>query len=363
MKQVSFSAIVIAGTILFASCKKNDAGQTPGLSLNEKQQSGFTKAKTFFEANAPKYQSFTIDASTGGVITTTKGTKITFPAGVFKNAAGQAVTGNVNVSVKDILSASDMLLGNRPTEANGQMLTSFGEMTVKAEQGGQPLQLRNDSAVVIVPLAPKAGANGQVMRDIPMWRGDSLVTFSIQGWNEDNTQVTLTQTGYIPRGINWNANGNFGMNNLDGTSSFKLDSLGQWRNCDALYSDPRPKTTLLGYFTNQYNPLTSTSYMGSEPSMLFFKVKQQNTLVKLYNKITTNVAGKEGLMSYQNSFPIGMEGTFLAITFIDNKVYAEMKDVTIGAPASGKTYYPVSFSLNEITEAQLLTLIQQLNTK
>jgi hypothetical protein len=40
-----------------------------------------------------------------------------------------------------------------------------------------------------------------------------------------------------------------------------------------------------------------------------------------------------------------------------------MQDVTVGAPASGKTYYGVTFSLTEVTEAQLLTLIQQLNTK
>ena len=86
-------------------------------------------------------------------------------------------------------------------------------------------------------------------------------------------------------------------------------------------------------------------------------------MVKLYNKIISAPVGKEGLLSYQNSFPIGIEGTFLAITTKDGKFYAEMKDVTIGAPASGKTYFPVSFNLAEVTEAGLLSLIQQLNTK
>jgi hypothetical protein len=360
MKQLSFSAIVIASIVSLASCKKSQQGD-PIRSGDVKL--GFEQAKKFFEANAPKYESFTVDASAGGTITTSKGTKINFPANAFKNAAGQTVSGNVTVDVKDILSASDMLLGNRPTEASGQMLISFGEMTVKASQNGQALQLRNDSARVQVPLAPKPAAAGQFLREIPMWSGDSAVTYTINGNDHENTAVSLTQTGYIPSGINWNQNGNFANNNLNGTSTFKLDSLGQWRNCDALMGDPRPKTTVLGYFTNQWNPETSTSYMGSEPSMLFFKVKQQNTLVKLYNKIITSVPGKEGLLSYQNSFPVGIEGTFLAITFKGGKVYAEMKDVTVGAPASGKTYYPVSFVLNEVTEAQLLILIQQLNTK
>lgn len=358
MKQsfLKIGSIALISLSILSACRKDKTNS------NINPAADLEKIKTFFEANAPKYESFSMDASTGGTITTTKGTKINFPAGIFKNAAGQIVTGNVTVQVKDILQASDMLLGNRPTEANGQMLISFGEMTVKASQNGQALQVRNDSARVQVPLAPKPNAGGQ-LRDIPMWAGDSAVTFTTQGYDHENTQVTLTHTGYVPRGINWNANGNFATNNLNGTSSFALDSLGTWRNCDALMGDPRPKTTVLGYFTNQWNASTSTSYMGAEPSMLFFKVKQQNTMVKLYNKIINAPAGKEGLLSYQNSFPIGIEGTFLAITVKDGKFYADMKDVTVGAPASGKTYFPVSFVQTEVTETALLSLIQQLNSK
>ncbi len=360
MKQFFFSAIVMASLLTLASCKKSKDGDPD---RNGDLKRGYEQAKKFFETHAPKYEAFIIDASAGGTITTSKGTKLNFPANAFKNAAGQTVSGNVRVDVKDILSPSDMLLANRPTEAGGQMLLSYGEITVSASQNGQPLQLRKDSAEVQVPLAPRPAAGGQVLREIPMWRGDTAVTFTTNGHDHENGVVTLSQTFYVPRGINWIQNGNFATNNMNGTSRFKLDSLDQWRNCDVLMSDPRPKTTVLGYFTNQWNPETNVSYMGSEPSMLFFKVKQQNTLVKLYNKIITTVPGKEGLLSYQNSFPIGIEGTFLAVTFKGGKVYAEMKDVTVGSPATGKTYYPVSFVLNEVTEAQLLSLIQQLNTK
>lgn len=359
MKKLSISASLIFAVLAFASCKKNDSDIGDA---NNELRRGFEKAKRFFEANAPKYEGFTVNASTGGVITTSKGTRITFPANAFKDENGQIVTGNVSVEVKDILSASDMVLGNRPTTADGAMLLSFGELTVKATQNGKALQLRNDSSVVRVPLAPNHAA-GQQLREIPMWRGDSVAYFTQTGHDHENMTATYTQPTYVARGINWIQNGQFAMNNMNGTSSFRLDSLAVWRNCDALMMDPRPKTTVLGYFTNHWNPETNASYLGFEPSMLFFKVKQENTVVKLYNKIITNVPGKEGLLSYQNSFPIGMEGTFLAITFKGDKIYAEMKDVTIGAPAAGKTYFPVSFVLSEVTEAQLLSLIQQLNTK
>lgn len=355
MKQSIFSTVAIAAAISFTACKKDN--NTP-----VQQDVTEQKVKSFFDANAPKYEAFTIDASAGGNLLTSKGTKISFPANAFKKANGQIVTGAVTVQVKDMFNVSDMLLGNRPTDASGNMLISYGEMTVKANQGADVLQL-NAPAQVVVPAAPAKPANGQVIREIPMWRGDSAVTYTINGNDHENLPVTLTQTGYVPRGINWIQNGNVATNNNNGTSSFNLDSLGVWRNCDALMGDPRPKTTVLGYFSNHWNAATSTNYMGAEPSMLYFKVKQQNTLVKLYNKIINAPAGKEGLLSYQNSMPIGIEGTFLAITFKDNKIYAEMQDVTVGAPASGKTYFPVTFTLSEVTESQLLSLVQQLNSK
>jgi hypothetical protein len=363
MKKLVFPTAIAAAIISlsFGACSKSEDSNFSNEVLEEQ---GFMKAKSFFETNAPAYQSFTVDASAGAVITTTKGTRITFPANVFKNASGQTVSGNVTVEVKDIMNASDMILGNRPTEASGNMLISFGEMTVKASQNGQPLQLRNDSTItrVQVPLAPNP-AVGQGARDFPIWDGDSLATFSVNGHDHENMPSTLTQSGYVARGINWTPTSNIGISNGNGTSTFRLDSLGQWRNCDALYADPRPKTTVLGYFTNQYNGSGSSTFMGAEPSMLFFKVKQQNTLIKLYNKIINAPAGKEGLLSYQNSFPIGLEGTLLAFTFKGDKVYAEMKDVVIGAPAAGKTYYPVAFNLTETTEAGLMNLIQQIKTK
>lgn len=353
LQSAAFALILSAA---FVACKKEERKAYVIPHVFEQ------KTKAFFDTHAPQYENFTVDASTGGLITTGKGTKINFPPNAFKKANGQLVSGNVNVGVKDIFKVSDMLLGNRPTNSGGNMLISFGELTVKAIQGADELQL-NAPAQVQVPAAPKPAANGQFLREIPMWSGDSAVTYTLNGTDEENNAITLTQTGYVPRGIDWSTTGAAAINNMNGTSSFNLDSLGVWRNCDALMNDPRPKTTVLGYFSNIWNPATSTSYMGGEPSMLFFKVKQENTLVKLYNKITTTVSGKNGLLSYQNSFPIGMEGTFLAITFSNNKIYAEMKDVTIGAPASGKTYYPVTFVLTEVTESQLLSMIQQLNTK
>jgi hypothetical protein len=175
--------------------------------------------------------------------------------------------------------------------------------------------------------------------------------------------TTVSQTVSVRKGVDWQQLP--GNNALlgGGGYNFKLDSLFQWRNCDVLYNPGGTKTTVLGYFGNKYNPSTTQNYMGQEPSMLFFKVRNQNTVVKLYNTIFQPSAGKEGFLSYQNTFTVGEQGTFLAISAKDNKFYAEMRDVTIPAPAAGKNYVPYTFNLQEVSQSQLLSLIQQMNTK
>ena len=61
--------------------------------------------------------------------------------------------------------------------------------------------------------------------------------------------------------------------------------------------------------------------------------------------------------------PIGTSGTFLAMSAKDGKFYAEMRDVTFGAPPAGKDFISYNFSLTEVSETQLLNLINQINTK
>jgi hypothetical protein len=358
MKQSFFSALALIA--LLSACSKSDSGsQTVDL-----DEVGFEKAKTFFEENAPKYESFTVNANAASIITTTKGTKISIPAGSFRSLSGQPITGNVTVSVKDLYKSSDMLLSNRPTNSNGQMLLSFGEMAVNATQDGKALQLRDDSnnVRVQVPNVPNP-RQGQQAPDILMWDADTSVTTVTSGHNHENIPVNSTVPTNVSRGANWTATGQSATNNFNGTASFKLDKLRKWTNCDAIHQPGNTPITVLGYFTNHFNPLTKETLGDYQPSMLYFKPKNQNILVKLYNRIFNAPAGKEGMLSYQNSFYVGLEGTFLAITFKGDKIYAQMKETTIGAAAPGNNYYAESFVLAEVSEAQLIALIDLLDTK
>lgn len=347
--------LMAAGT---TSCKKGADAVLPATKDGK-------KLTEFFEKHQRGFETFTVDAAAGGVITTSKGSKLTIPAGAFKKLNGTQVTsGNVKVKVLDIFKPSDMLLNNKPTiTTSGAMLESFGEIRVDATINDTVLALNEKPIMVVMPVG--GGGAGQ-MRDIPMWDGiepDQIQEFVMNGHNHLNQPTTITQQIFVATTLQWQQIAGFGITTPT-QSTFPIDALGQWRNCDALYNDPRPKTTVLGYLGNGFNAESNenvNSYM--KPSMLFFKTKTTNTLIRFTVSILNPAPGKDGFLSYQNSIPVGQEGTFLAITSKDDKFYAELKDVTIGTPASGTNFFGVDFNMTEVTESGLLSLINQLDTK
>lgn len=357
--------IAIAGMFILAcSCKKNDNNQQTDQSSHLKDAEKITQ---FFEDHARKQESFTIDVATGGTVTTTKGTKVKFPANIFKTSAGAAVTGSVTVKVLDVFEAGDMILNHKPTITTaGEQLISFGEIRVDAEQDGNALVLNANSDNRVQVVFPIGGGDraGQNIKEIPLWDGiePELSTYDVSGHNHENQSTTVSQSHYIYPGISWESLPGFGAATMEETSFF-LDSLGSWRNCDILVNDPRTKTTVLCYLGDFFNNETSTNYSGIEPTSVYFKLKNENTLIKLYNVILNPIAGKQGFLSYQNTMPIGAEGSFLAISTLDGKFYAQVKDVTIGTPQAGKNYFGIDFNLTEVTETELLALINNLKDK
>lgn len=357
-KLQQLTAVLATAALLGTACKKGEQ------SNEQYADTGRDKMTAFFKQHAPQTEFFTINASTGGLITSSKGTKYYFSPNSLVDGNGNPVTGTVKVSVRELAAASEMILGDKPAATSGGiMLRSFGEFNIGAEQGNQPLRLRADSAVRVQAPVRQPAAGGQLPIDVPMWDGDTSYTSTLSGYNHENQNITITQTVYGNKGVSWNQLTGNNATLGGGGYNFRIDSLFQWRNCDALYNPAGVKTTVLGFFGDKFNNTTGNNYMGQDPSMLFFKVRNQNTIVKLYNVIFQPAAGKEGLLSYQQSFTVGEQGTFLAISAKDGKFYAEMRDVTIAAPAPGKNYVPYNFNLTEVSQSQLLTLIQQMDTK
>jgi len=276
MKATLLSAAILATAITsITACKK------------DKSAPNYAKADDFMASHAIKEQSFTGNAATGFTITGEKGTKVTFAPNAFVDANGGTVTGNVTVTLKEVLSKKEVLFSGVMTESNGQLLESGGEILVKAKKDGADLRLnpalQNDGAKVEIPKVMNNKDLGLFVQDKRQQPGGANGT-----GQQQQSPYTWNPAPYYPFG------------NGPNSYSFSLPSF-TWVNCDRFYSDPNPKTTITALPSFQDNNQVTDLQV-----MLVFR--NISTVITLPYDFTI-----QQFQSYQNSLPIGLQADLVII--------------------------------------------------
>ena len=294
MKATLLSAAILTTAIVsITACKK------------DKTTPNYAKADDFMASHAIKEQSFTGNASSGFSITGKDGTKVTFTANAFVDGNGNAVSGNVTVKLKEVLSKKDVLFSGVMTESNGQLLESGGEILVKAQKDGADLRLNpalgNDGARVEIPKVMNNKDMGLFVQDKRQQGGAN------GGSQQQQSPYTWNPAPYYPFG------------NGPNSYTFSLPSF-TWVNCDRFYSDPNPKTTITALPAFQDNNQVSDLQV-----MLVFK--NITTVVTLPFDNTV-----QKFQSYQNSLPIGLQADLIIIgKDSDGFIQFGTQSITIGA--------------------------------
>ena len=315
------------------------------------------KLAEIFAENAVKGETFTVDAATGGIFNTSKGSSYIIPPNIFVFKDGTPVTGNVDLNIKEITTPAEMILADKPTVTkDGSILQSFGEFKVTASQKAVPVIIdARQKATINVNVRNVVRDSIRQSQEIPMWDGDTIVNYVLEGRDFENNETTLEFQQPFRKGIDWTANGNTAIAS-GGMINFPLSKLGTWANCDVLIPTVNA-TTLITYLTNVYNDSSTAA------NVVFVKVKGINSLIKIVSPILNPPAGKAGFISYQNRFNQGLEGTAFAIVYKGGKLYTGTKEFTVGTPASGKSFYGVDITLEEVTEDQMLAQVAAMNNK
>ncbi|OQP64846.1 hypothetical protein A3860_19010 [Niastella vici] len=275
MKASLLSAAILATAIVsVTACKK------------DKSTPNYAKADDFMASHAIKEQSFSGNAAAGFTITGKDGTKVTFSPNAFVDGNGNVVSGNVTVTLKEVLSKKDVLFSGVMTESNGQLLESGGEILVKAQKDGADLRinpaLQNDGARVEIPKAMNK-------KDMGLFVQDKRQQGGATGGNQpQQSPYTWNPAPYYPFG------------NGPNSYSFSLPSF-TWVNCDRFYSDPNPKTTITALPAFQDNNQVTDLQV-----MLVFK--NITTVITLPYDFTV-----QKFQSYQNSLPIGLQADLIII--------------------------------------------------
>ncbi len=316
--KLNLKILTLLAFILILACQKDEEVDVNGQGFAP--PSAVDQMKDIMKSAAPKVQKFSMKGEASAAFIGAEGVVINIPANAFVDKNGNPVTGLLTVSLKEVLTPGAMILEDKPTESNGRILVSGGELYLRITQGGNELRLADGKSVEVrVPT--------------------------------DNFDLEMgVFTGVSSDGnFTWVPAPNILMQQCGGDSTspdpsycFGLDTLFNWINCDYFMNDPRPLTDVVidvpGGFDN-----TNT--------LVFVHIPSTNSLIKVTNY-------SNGVFAITNGYrlPVGMVVNFVSIhADIAGNYFVSYQNNTITQGHVENLNYQFTFN-----QAQLVNFIQSL---
>ena len=160
MKNQSISLIFVAAC-LFSGCRpsRQEPVSDPPFSYSG-IPAGYYNIATIMDDYAPNFKTVTLDAATGGSFYGNSGSRYIFPPNAFVTQSGDLVTGNVQITVKEVLNESDMVFSGYYPVSNGAPLASGGQSFTSVTQNGNELKLASGKAFEVRMPQPGIEGNG-----------------------------------------------------------------------------------------------------------------------------------------------------------------------------------------------------------
>jgi outer membrane protein assembly factor BamB len=279
MKKIILIAIVVSAAII--SCQPEILFETPNITPPP------APVKNFTNQNRSSYQAFVVNNAAGQTITTTKGTKYYLPADAFVNIDGSAVTGDVSVHVKEVLTPQEMIFNDMPTVSNGRLLESGGEYKITAAQSSRELKLAPGKFLRIQ--MPDAGV---AMTGMQVFNGAADANGN----------------------VNWVANSNpgnvvVGDSTLFSKGDLFCDSI-NWINCDKFINDPTVEFTVF-----------PGNAPGHDSTNIFVHLTGRNTVVKMN--------WTQGLSYFKSTMLLAVPSTIVGISVKNGQFHAAVLPVNV----------------------------------
>ncbi|HEY0676897.1 MAG TPA: hypothetical protein VGD17_01380 [Chitinophagaceae bacterium] len=297
--------LLIAIVIVSVACQRE-------VSDDINQDTKLTKITEFHETARKEQQSFTVNSSAANTVATTKGSTISMPANCFVTEDGVPVTGNINVSIKEIFTPVEMILNDMPTMAGNRLLESGGEFKITASQNNRPLKLAPGNYIKIN--IPDIGRNMQGMQ--------------VFNGAED-----------AAGNVNWVLNSNpgnlvVGDSSMFSKSNLFCDSI-NWINCDKFIDEPT---------------VTFTVHPGNAPSgdstNVFVHLTGRNTVVKM--------GWTQGLSYFTSNMLLAVPSTIVGISIKNGQFFASITPVNV---QNGQS---VTMNFRAYSEQELKARLSQL---
>jgi hypothetical protein len=158
------------------SCSKDESPQTSTpVSSNP--------MSAFLNAHKKPTESFTLNATLGGTFTSSRGSVFNFPPNAFVTSTGTIVSGQVEITLDELLSKSDLVYNSVSTISNSMPLESGGSYYLHVKQGNASLSLANGVTYSASISAEGSPQNMYVYSGVNVSGGD----FGSVNWTLDTT--------------------------------------------------------------------------------------------------------------------------------------------------------------------------------
>ncbi|HYV95790.1 MAG TPA: hypothetical protein VE978_28725 [Chitinophagales bacterium] len=302
------SLIIFVVALMFSCAKKDDT--TPV--TNEH----YGSMSDFFAKNGVPTQLFTLNASSGGMIIGSQGTKITFPNYAFKHVNGSTVTGNVSVLLREVYKKSDMLLSNLSTMNDSAPLKSGGMLSITAFQGNEELSMANGKSY-----------SAQLPTAIPDYTMNAFVN-STNGLNWSKIDsVPPDSSGYGPDNF-------YSQIFIEATSYLYNSNWLGWINCDTWFGPLFPVIQANSTLNN------------SDYETVCYLILRDNAAIQLYASSAS---------AFNNNAPMDSSGTLVALGVKDSILYSAFVPFTV------TNNLQMSFTLQPTTTDEFKAALDLLN--
>lgn len=315
-KNISIIALLIS-SVLFSQCKKDDNDEVAPTTTTTTTSTAPATISQLFAQNGVQAVSGTASMAIAQTVTLS-GVKINIPSSAFITAAGAAVSGTVDLSVKGIFTKSDIILTGAPANAAGKLISTKGCIKISASQNSQTLRV-NPGANVIVNV-PEPGTT-------PV---SNLKKYYAQ-------QISVNDTNKV-----WRASTDTAsiVAQYDSTTSkyyyqARLDSVA-WLNTGYEWDTTATKTTVYATLDTSYTSTNCTVY------------------ISLNGKMVVGAMYPQGAGNfYITNIPVGINVNFVVIAVKNGTYYSVITPATI-TTSHNQSLTPQATTLSNIQAGLLL---------
>ena len=254
-------------TILFSSCKKDR------IESQEKQINDYQSMNNYFDTKKQQEQEFIIDNAGTGPIVGNQGTKIYVSKDLLMFPNGDSVHWPYTVKLIELYTPKDMIYYQMPTIASGGLLTTGGEVRIRAFKDGQELVLRPTKTWTIeMPNAsPLSGMQ------IYYGQGSSFIN-----WSPNPTgSYTTTSYGYTGQiaALGWTACGKPATVSATTTNYTFTSSVDNLQNVSTFIYFPSAKCLM-----QVYNQTSGAIPVGENAKIILMGMNSSNDIFYYYNE-------------------------------------------------------------------------------